>query len=202
MPHPAVLILFWACITIAVQLLQATALMFAGLPLLVATYAVSAARLLTLLRRTRWIMLSLLLIYAYATPGEAAWAALAQFSPTYEGLADGALQLCRLFLALAALSILLGLLPLQQLIGGLYTLGYPMRYAGLSRERIAVRLALTLHYAESSMLVAATDWRGSIKQALAAEKERGCIELQTAPLTQSDAMLLVAGCASLVLMLI
>lgn len=202
MPHPAVLILFWACITLAMQLLQTTALMLAGLPLLIATYAVSAAHLLTLLRRTRWIMLSLLLIYAYATPGEAAWTALAQFSPTHEGLADGALQLCRLFLALAALSILLGLLPLQQLIGGLYTLGYPMRYAGLSRERIAVRLALTLHYAESSMLDAATDWRGSIQQALAAGKERGCIELQTSPLTQSDAMLLVAGCALLVLMLI
>ena len=203
MPHPAVLILLWACITIVMQSLQAAALMLAGLPLLIAAYAISAARLLTLLRRTRWIMLSLLLIYAYATPGEAVWAPLAQFSPTHEGLIDGLLQLCRLFFALAGLSILLSLLPQQQLIGGLYTLGYPLRYVGLSRERIAVRLALTLHYAESAMLNTTANWRGSIEQVLApAGIKQDSIELHATPFTLRDALLLVAGCAALVLMLL
>lgn len=223
MPHPAVLIFLWACITVAMQSLQATALMLAGLPLLIAAYAISAARLLTLLRRTRWIMLSLLLIYAYATPGEAVWTSLpAQFSPTHEGLVGGLLQLCRLLFALAGLSILLSLLPQQQLISGLYTLGYPLRYIGLSRERVAVRLALTLHYAESAMLDTAANWRGSIEQALAAEgsprnggnptgvplagaageMKQGSIELHSSHFTLRDALLLVAGCASLMLMLL
>ena len=203
MPHPAVLILLWACITITMQALQATALMLAGLPLLVAAYAISAARLLTLLRRTRWIMLSLLLIYAYATPGEAVWAALAQFSPTHEGLVDGLLQLCRLLFALAGLSILLCLLPQRQLISGLYALGYPLRYVGLSRERVAVRLALTLHYAESAMLDTAANWRGSIENMLSpAEIQQHSIELHAIPFTLRDALLLAAGCACLVLALL
>lgn len=202
MPHPAVLIFLWACITIAMQSLQAGILLLAGLPLLVAAYAISAAHLLTLLRRTRWIMLSLLLIYAYATPGETLWVPLAQLSPTYEGLMDGVLQLCRLLFVLAGLSILLGLLSQQQLVSGLYALGYPMRYVGLSRERIAVRLALTLHYAESAMLDTSANWRGSIEQMLAlAEVKQDSIELPSTPFTLRDVLLLVLGCASLVLML-
>ena len=149
MTHPAVLILLWVCLVITIQSLQATKLVLAGLPLLAVAYALSATCLIILLRRTRWIMLSLLLIYAYATPGAAVWASLAQFSPTYESLINGLLQLCRLVCTLASLAILLCLLPQQQLICGLYVLTYPLRYVGLSRERQAVRLALTLQYAES-----------------------------------------------------
>lgn len=148
MMHPAVLILLWVCLVITIQALQATKLVLAGLPLLAVAYALSATCLIILLRCTRWIMLSLLLIYAYATPCVAEWASLAQFSPTHKGLTNGLLQLCRLAFTLASLAILLNLLPRQQLISGLYVLTYPLRYFGLSRERLAVRLALTLQYAD------------------------------------------------------
>lgn len=198
MPHPAVLILLWACLTIALQSLPASALLLAGAPLLLAAYRISARRLFTLLRRTRVIMLSLLLIYAYATPGAAVWAALAQFSPTWEGLADGLLQLCRLAIALAGLAILLGLLSQRKLVGGLYTLAYPLSYLGLSRERLAVRLALTLHYADTATLDVAHDWRGSIAQMLApAQISQASIELHATPFTMRDGLLLVIGCVLL-----
>ncbi len=182
MPHPAVLILLWLCLAIALQALPAMGLFLAGVPLLAVAYALSAARLLALLRRTLWIMLSLLLIYGYTTPGAAVWPVLAQFSPTHEGLTDGLLQMSRPAFMLAGLSILLRLLPQPQLICGLYTLGYPLRYAGLSRERVAVRLALTLHYAESAMLDTAANWRSSIEQMLVqVEAKQHSIELQTTP---------------------
>lgn len=221
MPHPATLIFLWACLVLAMQSLQATALLLAGLPLLAVAGLRSADRLLPLLRRTRWIMLSLLLIYSYATPGEAVWASLGQFSPTHEGLNDGLLQLCRLLFMLAGLSILLGLLPQPRLISGLYTLCYPLRYAGLSRERLAVRLALTLHYAESAVLDVSGNWRGRIEQIMAAENPPHCgtlsadtslagaaaaaeqhgIELYAPPFTRQDRLLLVMGCAALILAL-
>jgi energy-coupling factor transporter transmembrane protein EcfT len=220
-PHPVVPILFWVMLTVAMQSLHMTGLMLAGLPLLLLAYTVASARLLTLLRRTRWIMLSLLLIYAYATPGEGVWVQLAEFSPTWEGLRDGLLQLSRLACALAGLSILLRVLSQQQLISGLYTLGYPLRYVGLSRERMAVRLALTMHYAESTMLDAAANWRNGIEQMFAAEgsphgggehasappagasaeMKQHCIELHASPFTLYDALLLVA-CVSLLLVLL
>ncbi|MBI4937217.1 MAG: hypothetical protein HY846_03205 [Nitrosomonadales bacterium] len=203
MPHPAALIFLWICLTLALQSLQAAALLLAGLPLLLAAGLLAGRRLLTLLRRTRWIMLSLLLVYAYATPGEAVWPTLAQFSPTLEGMGDGLLQLCRLLFALAGLSVLLGLLTQQQLVSGLYTLSYPLRYAGLSRERLAVRLALTLHYAESAVRDTSANWRGSIEQMLSpATSGQDNIELHAPPFTRRDSLLLAAGCVALALALL
>ena len=203
MPHPAVSILLWICLTVAMQSLHAVGLLLTVVPLLVMACALSAARLRMLLRRTRWIMLSLLLIYAYATPGDAVFAQLAEFSPTYEGMFDGMLQLFRLVCVLAGLAILLSLLSQQQLVSGLYTLAYPLRYAGLSRERIAVRLALTLQYAESAMLDTAVNWRRCIEQMLApAEIKQSSIELYAIPFTLRDGLLLVLGCTPLALLLL
>lgn len=203
MPNPAIQILLWIILTIALQLVKPVLLLALGMLLLAVAFAISAARLRLLLRRTRWIMFSLLLIYAYATPGDALFMQLGSFSPTREGLLDGLLQLGRLLCALAALAVLLTRLDQQQLVGGLYTLAYPLRYLGLSRERIAVRLALTLHYAESAMLDTAADWRGAIEQMLAPARARqDSIELHAVPVTLRDGLLLIAGCASLVLVLL
>lgn len=203
LPHPAVLILLWICLIISMQSLQTTGLLLAGFPLLSVAFALSSSRLITLLRRTRWIMLSLVLIYAYATPGEALWVSLAQFSPTHEGLINGILQLCRLAFTLAGLAILLNLLPRQQLIGGLYVLTYPLQYAGLSRERLAVRLALTLQYAESVIWDATDNWHTNIGQMLApAEVKLHSIELHATPFTKHDGMILTIGCTALVLVLL
>lgn len=199
-PHPAVLILLWFYLIVSVQSLQTTGLLLAGFPLLSVAFALSAPRLITLLRRMRWIMLSLLLIYAYATPGEAVWLSLAQFSPTHEGLINGFQQLCRLAFTLAGLAILLSQLPQQQLIGGLYVLIYPLRYVGLSRERLAVRLALTLQYAESAILDTTGNWRTSISQMLApAEVKLHSIELHTTPFTKHDGVILTIGCTLFIL---
>jgi len=199
MPHPAVFILIWISLTIAMQSLHATALLVAGVPLLVVAYTLAPGRLIVLFRRTRWIMLSLLIIYAYATPGVAVWHSLAQFSPTHEGIIDGLLQLCRLAFALAGLAILLGMLSQQQFIGGLYTLGYPLRYVGLSRDRIAVRLALTMHYAESVILDTSSNWRSAIEKMLApAEIKQNAIEIHSVPFKVLDGFLLLLVCALLV----
>lgn len=201
-PHPAVLLLLWACVTVAMQALRAPALLLASGLLAVLALLFCAARFRVLLRRTRWIMFSLLLIYGYATPGAALWAPAGTFSPTLEGLFDGLLQLCRLLAALAGLSLVLSMLTQQQLIGGLYTLAYPLRYVGVSRERIAVRLALTLHYAETAMLETARDWRVSmarmLQPAAAVQQE---VELQALPFTLRDGLLLVAAAALLVAVL-
>lgn len=203
MPHPAVLIFLWACITIAMQLLHVAGLLLAGVPLLVVAGALSAVHFLALLRRTRWIMLSLFFIYAYATPGNAVWAILDQFSPTHEGLLDGLLQLSRLIFTLAGLAILLSKLSQQQLISGLHTLAYPLRYIGFPRERLAVRLALTLHYAESAMLGTTANWRSAIGNLLTpVEIKQNSIELHSIPFTLRDGLLLAMGCASLALVLL
>ena len=201
--HPAVLITLWACLAIIMQSVPMATLLLAGLPLLAVASLLSRVRLLTLLRRIRWIMLSLLLIYAYATPGAAIWPSLAQFSPTFEGLAGGVLQACRLVFALAGLAILLQVLPPPRLVNGLYVLSYPLRYVGLPRQRIAVRLALTLHYAEASLLHPPVSWHEHMQQMLTPLPIKlHSIEIPLSIFTWLDGLLLVSGCAGLVWVLL
>lgn len=149
--HPFTSICSWL---VFVLLTQKSAiewlLIFAASALLLALI-LNAQRWFAILRRTRWLSFSLLLIYGYATSGEALWVDLAQWSPTKEGLSEGLTQLARLHCALAALSILLSRLSAQQLMAGLYVAALPLKFFAISRERLVVRIALTLSYAEDTM---------------------------------------------------
>ena len=160
--HPATQILSWCLLVIFMQALALDMLLITAGLILLCAFAVSRHKFIQLVRRTRWIMLSLLLIYAYSTPGQPLLGTLGMFSPTREGLADGILQLTRLLAALAGLAILLDRLHRQQLIAGLYSLFVPLQWLGLSRERLAVRLALTLHYAEVAMLRSKGSWQDNL----------------------------------------
>ena len=144
--HPATQILIWCVLVAAMQLLAPQRALVAGAVMLLAAFLLSPRKFIQLVRRMRWMLLALWLIYAYTTPGESA------YLPGADGMRDGALQLLRLLASLAGLAILLERLHRQQLIAGLYSLFAPLTWLGISRERLAVRLALTLHYAELAML--------------------------------------------------
>ena len=161
--HPAAQIITW-CILVAMlqKLTLGWLLLTAGLIQLCAIF-LFRHKFFQIVRRTRWVMFSLLLIYAYSTPGQTIFEQWGALSPSQEGLMDGVLQLTRLLSALAALAILLDRLDRPQLIAGLYTLFAPMQWLGLSRERLAVRLALTLHYAEVAMLRRTDTWQDSLR---------------------------------------
>jgi energy-coupling factor transporter transmembrane protein EcfT len=161
--HSALQIIIWCLLVVVIQRLTLLPLCLMASLILVVSGYVAAPKLAQLLRRTRWILLSLLLIYAYATPGEAVWPMLGNWSPVREGLQDGTAQLLKLLAALASLAILLGKLSRLQLIAGLYSLFAPLNFLGISRERCAIRLALTLHYAEVAMLRKNARWQDALQ---------------------------------------
>jgi energy-coupling factor transporter transmembrane protein EcfT len=161
--HPAAQILAWCLLVAAAQVLAINALLAVAGFVFLGALLVSNRRFMQLLRRTRWIMLSLLLVYAYTTPGQPVLDLLGIFSPSREGLGDGVLQLTRLMVVLAGLAILLERLHRQKLIAGLYSLLAPLQLVGLSRERVAIRLALTLHYAEVAMVRESHTWRDNLR---------------------------------------
>lgn len=171
--HPATQIIVWCFLVAAMQALSFGALLSAAGLILPVTLVISGQRFIQLLRRTRWIMLSLLLVYAYSTPGQPMLEGLGMFGPSREGLTDGILQLTRLLAALAGLAILLDRLDRQQLIAGLYTLLAPLQLIGVSRERIAVRLALTLQYAEAAMLRKVNTWQDNLRGLFEPHDEAG-----------------------------
>lgn len=173
MPHPAIQILIWVTLAISAQALSALGLLVMTAVLFVIAVKLNSRQLFSLIRRTRWILFSLLLIYAYTTPGVALLTELGRYSPTLEGLSDGLIQLGRLLSMLSGLAILLSLLTESQFISGIHTLAYPLIWFGGSRERVAVRLALTLQYAEPTMRDTAADWRQAIRDALQPPLETG-----------------------------
>lgn len=161
--HPALQILIWCVLVAFMQRLPLLPLsVVAGMLLLVGA-SLAGKKLWQLLRRTRWILVSLLCIYAYTTPGTPLLETLGAWSPVREGLVDGATQLLRLLAALASLAILLDRLHRLELISGLYSLFAPLKYLGVSRERCAIRLALTLHYAEVAMVRSEKRWQDALQ---------------------------------------
>ncbi|MDP2804325.1 MAG: CbiQ family ECF transporter T component [Gallionellaceae bacterium] len=190
-PLPVTYLIVWMCAAITVQQLSAPVLAAVTVALFLVAYKLHDQRLFKLLRRTRWIFLSLLVIYAFLTPGSPLWSLSNMPSPTVEGLEDGLMQLGRLLSVLAGLSILLTLLSREQLISGIYSLIYPVHFLGGSRKKIAVRLALTLHYAETAMRDTAVDWQDAIRNALASTHyDEASIAISAQPRSLIDIVLI------------
>lgn len=192
-PHPATQIVGWCVLAVMTQALQSLPVL-SGLAtmLVLLAFRLHERRLFELVYRARWILLSLMVIYAYATPGDELWHG--SFAPSRQGIEEGGLQLLRLLSVLAGLAILLTLLTRDKMIGGIYVLLHPLRYLGVAPQRVAVRLALTLHYAETAMRETAADWRGTIAAALAAGKAEDVqITLHMPSPNWGDALLLFAA---------
>ncbi len=118
--------------------------------LMLALVAIKATQFLRILKRMKWFFLVILLIFAFNTPGQHIQGWDYPFSPTYEGLASGLLQVFRMLTLLAALSLIMAINTKQQLISGFYFMLLPLQSVGLEIERFAARLWLTLEYVESA----------------------------------------------------
>lgn len=168
--HPAAQIFTWCLLVTSVQHLSLVPLLTVTTLVVLTALRISTQKLLQLIRRTRWLMFSLLLVYAYSTSGQPIFDALQGLSPSFEGVQDGMMQLARLWVALAGLAILLDKLHRQHWMVGIYTLLLPLHYLGLSRDRFTIRLALTLHYAEVAMLRGTQSWK-DVLQGLSGHQE-------------------------------
>lgn len=99
---------------------------------------------LPLLRRIRWLLLSIAIVYLWYTPGAPLWDAAPAWMPSWEGLLAGAQRALCLVALVLAVSLLLQTTPVDQLIGTLLWLFRPLAWLGLEYERLAVRIVLTM----------------------------------------------------------
>lgn len=196
--HPASLILIWLAFALCIPWLHladlAAIALLAAIPLL----RRRSTEFRKLLRRTRWLLLSLVLVYAFATPGEALLPALGNYSPSHEGLLSGGQQALRLIALLATLALLLDALSRDRILAGLYLLLKPFARLGVNTDRIAVRVWLTLYYAGQEGSGRAGGWRERLQAALEHEAD-ACqtIRLDVGHLSRAD--YLVAAAAMLLL---
>lgn len=154
--HPVTKILGLILIAIGVYQLSPIQMAFLAVCLFAAMLLHSFKHWFLMLKRMRWLFLSMFLIYAFNTPGEFVrdWPLNGWFDwpPTYEGLQAGTLQLVRLMMMLAGVGLMLATTTTSSMIEGFYVLLKPLKYIGLHPERFAARLCLTLHYIESNNL--------------------------------------------------
>lgn|GEM_PF-525076 len=142
--HPATLVLLAVLSAVLMQTLTALPLLASASLLSILLYQHRPNGFLKLVYRSRWLLLSLLLIYAYTAP------VASGPHPSGEGLLAGLLQAARLINTIALVALLLASLTREQLLVGIYTLSRPLDYFGCDAERLTVRLWLTLHYAETA----------------------------------------------------
>ena len=100
--------------------------------------------LLRMMRRVRWLLLAILILYGWFTPGTALIPAWAPYSPSLEGLQQGLLRAAVLLAIVAAVYLLITTTPRGDLVAGLLWCGRPLRRLGVDDQRFAVRLVLAL----------------------------------------------------------
>jgi len=154
-PSSALLISLIAIVVIQFLGLAGLALVFAVLLLAVQN---SAAGWWRLLRRMRWLLLSVWLILAYGASGDAvfdlAW------MPTHEGVQEATLHVTRLILMLGCLAWLFSLLGNQGLLVALQSLLHPLSRFGIGSERLVVRLSLVMQNLQTELPKGA--WRNML----------------------------------------
>lgn len=112
-------------------------------------FVIYAREFTHMLRRVKWLLMILVMIYAFSTPGEYIQSINLPIRPTYEGLIAGLTQTLTIVAMLAGLTFVLSSTPRAKLIGGLYQLLSPLKQLGITADKFAVRIWLTLHYVES-----------------------------------------------------
>lgn len=146
-PHPATLILLGLAALLAASSRAGMPLLAACLALMLLALLAAGSHLSLLLRRSRWLLLTMLIMFGWLTPGTPLPGLP---GATQEGLLLAAENLSRLLIAIAIVALILSALPAAALVAGLRTLLLPLALLGISRDRIAVRLALTLEEVEAA----------------------------------------------------
>ncbi len=97
-----------------------------------------------LLRRMRWLFISILVTYLWFTPGVPLVPFLEKYSPTAEGAAGGLLRIATLSLIVIQVGLLLHTTSREELVGAIRWLVAPLSVVGLDRDRLALRIVLIL----------------------------------------------------------
>lgn len=95
-----------------------------------------------LLRRMRWLLLSIFILYLWFIPGRPVLPFYGM--PSVEGIEVGVVRAGALILLVLAVNLLLQMTPREQLLSAILWLAAPLRWIGVDQRKLAVRIVLTL----------------------------------------------------------
>ena len=154
--HPATLLFAWGSFVMFLQPLGLVPLAVVAAIILPLCLNFARWRTLVLVRRARWLLLSIAVLFVLATPGQRLPGIGGELGLTEDGLVLGGEHLLRLVLLLASLALVHEYLGTSRMMAGLYWLLAPIAGWRAMRERIVVRLMLVLDHVENSP---ARNWR-------------------------------------------
>lgn len=149
--HPAVRLLLWTGSVVVVQSLSGNPLRFTAIAVALLAATAAFRRTIRLVKRARWLLLALIVIFAWSTPGRLLWPEADWASPTAEGLMLALDHGARLLGLLMLVALLLEYTTQECLLSGLYSLLKPLPAVGLDRTRAAIRLGLVLRYSDQTL---------------------------------------------------
>jgi energy-coupling factor transporter transmembrane protein EcfT len=156
--HAGTILLLWMTTALLAQMAEGWPLAVLVMASLAGALLFARSRCVRLLGRIRVLLLAILILFAWYTPGEAVFMDWPRLSPSREGLLLALAHGGRLLAVVCWVAILLTRMPTDRLVSGLYTLARPFGAFGLSAERLALRLLLVLRYVEAAR-GSGRDWR-------------------------------------------
>ncbi len=149
--HPATFIFLWILFVLSTAHLSLAYLSLFSLVLLFLSVFYPFL-LWRLFKRSKILFLSTLFIYAYSGNGRYLYPALGWASPSIEGLYAGMYSILHLWCMVSSLLLLRQYLDARAWLRGMLGLLQPLAWSGLPVQRLAVRLCLTLQYAERLLM--------------------------------------------------
>lgn len=154
MLHPATLFFSWLVFAVSLRWLSSGWVAVLAVSCVALALMLASERSINLLRRSRWVFISLVVLYLFATPGEYLPGILGDIGLTYEGIHQGGEQIGRLLAMLTSLAMLHQMLGTRGLLAGLHCLLKPFP----GREATVVRLMLVLEYVEQKHQIGWREW--------------------------------------------
>jgi hypothetical protein len=161
--HPATLLFAWGVFIITLQSSPVSTLAWGAGAVVPFAWFLARRRVLALLRRARWLLLSIIVLFALATPGQRLAGLGGDLGLTWDGLMLAIEYALRLVLLLASLAVVHECLGTTGMMAGLHWLLTPIAKWRSLRERIVVRLMLVLDYVENTPV---TRWRNWLNRDL------------------------------------
>lgn len=147
--HSGVLVGVWLAGVAMLQFLDFEALLVAVALCAVAALVYAPRRCMRLLKRVRFLLLAIVILFAGFTPGEALFIDWPRLSPSREGVQLALEHAGRVLAVVLCVAILMEGLPAQRLVGALYGLLRPFEAVGFPAARVAVRTLLVLRLVDS-----------------------------------------------------
>ena len=180
-----------------IQWLTPAVLPVAALLLGILAFMMSSKGLRAILRRTRWLFLTMVLLFLLLTPGVRLQPPWGTFGLTQEGL-DTAIEHClRLFAQLAWLVVLLSQLGVSGLVAGLHALIRHIPGLSAAGDRLVIRLALTLEEIGAEQ---PKGWQSYLNSA--PSEGPASIALSAPPWRRMDSVVLILALATTLMVLL